>query len=78
MHLEVITPDLTLYDGDVTLVQLPGIDGSFELLEGHAPLVSALQKGKLKIVDKHKVTKYIDINGGIIEISKNKVIVLAE
>ena len=78
MYLEVITPDMKLFEGEVSVVELPGIDGSFELLNNHAPLVSALKKGKIKIVDKEKATKFLDINGGVIEISNNKIIVLAE
>ena len=46
MNLEIITPDKTIYKGEADLVQLPGIDGSFEILNNHAPLISALVKGK--------------------------------
>ncbi|MEI7596335.1 MAG: ATP synthase F1 subunit epsilon [Bacteroidota bacterium] len=78
MYLEIITPDIKLFEGDVSLVQLPGIDGSFELLNNHAPLVSALTKGKIKLVNAEKNTVYIDIKGGVIEVNNNKIIVLAE
>ena len=49
MNLEIITPDTTIYEGEAELVQLPGIDGSFEILNNHAPLISALAKGKIKL-----------------------------
>ena len=49
MNLEIITPDTTIYQGEAELVQLPGIDGSFEILNNHAPLISALKQGKIKI-----------------------------
>jgi len=49
MNLEIITPDTTIYKGEAELVQLPGIDGSFEILNNHAPLISALRHGKVKI-----------------------------
>lgn len=78
MKIEIITPDQKLFEGEVSLVQLPGIDGLFELLKNHAPLVSALKKGKVKVVDLDNKTQYFDINGGVIEVNNNKVIVLAE
>lgn len=78
MNFEIITPDQTLYTGDINLVQVPGIDGSFEILNNHAPLISALKKGKVKIVEKDKSQKFFDIKGGVIEVLKNKVIILAE
>ncbi len=77
MILEIITPDKTIYNGDADLVQLPGIDGSFEILNNHAPLISALQKGKVK-VQKASGVEFFEINGGIIEVLKNKILILAE
>ncbi|MCF8296802.1 MAG: ATP synthase F1 subunit epsilon [Saprospiraceae bacterium] len=78
MLLEIITPDETLYSGEVSLVQLPGIDGSFEILNNHAPLISALAKGKIKYKDSEEKINFIEIKGGVIEVLKNKVLVLAE
>ncbi len=78
MLLEIITPDETLYSGEVSLVQLPGIDGSFEILNNHAPLISALKKGKVKYIDSEEKTNFMEIKGGVIEVLKNKVLVLAE
>jgi F-type H+-transporting ATPase subunit epsilon len=78
MKLEIINPDTTLFNGEVEVVQLPGKDGSFEILNNHAPLISVLKKGKVKIVDKDKNTQFFEINGGVIEVLKNKVLVLAE
>jgi len=78
MQLEIITPDNKLFAGEASVVQLPGIDGSFELLDKHAPLVSVLKKGKIKIVDNENKNQFFEINGGTVEVSKNKVIVLAE
>ena len=51
MKLEIITPETTIFEGEVTLVQLPGIDGSFEILNNHAPLISVLKEGKIKVRD---------------------------
>lgn len=49
MKLEVITPEKKLFEGEVKAVQFPGINGSFQLLENHAPIISALGKGKIKV-----------------------------
>ncbi len=79
MRLDIITPDDLLFSGqDVKLVQLPGIDGSFEVLENHAPLISVLRKGRIKVVSKDQKPQFFDIRGGVIEVLQNKVLVLAE
>lgn len=78
MRLEIITPETTLFAGEVSLVQLPGIDGSFEILDHHAPLISVLSVGKVKIQDAQKQTQFFDIKGGVVEVLFNKVLVLAE
>ena len=77
MNLEIITPDKTCYEGEAELVQLPGIDGSFEILNNHAPLISALKQGKVKI-KKNGKDEFFDIKGGVIEVLDNKVLILAE
>ncbi len=77
MNIEIITPDKTLFEGTATLVQLPGIDGSFEILNNHAPLISVLGKGKIKIENEDK-TEFFEVNGGVIEVLKNKILILAE
>jgi F-type H+-transporting ATPase subunit epsilon len=80
MELEILTPVGKLFSGDVYGIQLPGISGSFEILEKHAPMVSALGKGNVKVLnDKsgNNQTTYA-INGGFIEILNNKCVVLVE
>ncbi len=77
MNVEIITPDKTIYKGEADLVQLPGIDGSFEILNNHAPLISALTQGKVKI-KKSGSENFYDISGGVIEVLDNKVLILAE
>lgn len=77
MHLEIITPDTTIFIGEVELIQLPGIDGSFEILNNHAPFISALKEGKVKIKNNGK-EDFFPIGGGVIEVANNKVLVLAE
>lgn len=79
MKLEIIKPDSQLFAGDnITLVQLPGLDGSFEILTNHAPMISALKAGRIKVIDKEKQTLFFEIGGGIVEVLNNKVLVLAE
>ena len=79
MNLEILTPEKKLYSGEVYGVQMPGISGSFEVLEKHAPLVSALKAGRLKVLkDKQNHFVYFDIQGGFVEVLNNKVTVLAE
>ena len=78
MKLEIITPSNTLFAGDVSLVQLPGIDGLFEILKSHAPLVSALKEGRVKVVDNDNQEQFFDIRGGVVEVSHDKVLLLAE
>lgn len=79
MHVEIVTPDTTLYTGDnIQLVQLPGIDGSFEVMDRHAPLISVLKKGTVKVVIKGADSKFFDIKGGVIEVLENNVLILAE
>ena len=76
--LEIIAPDQKLYSGEVDLVQVPGSKGSFEILRNHAPLISTLEEGRIKIVDVKGGTTFFEVNGGVIEVKNNKIIVLAE
>lgn len=78
MKLEIRTPDKSVFTGETTLVQLPGIDGLFEILEHHAPLVAALQKGRIKIQDTDNNTQFFEINGGVAEVLHENILVLAE
>jgi F-type H+-transporting ATPase subunit epsilon len=78
MLLEIVSPDAIIFTGKVNLVQLPGIDGSFELMDNHAAIISVLKAGKIKIIDEENKTKFFDIKGGVIEVKNNRAIVLAE
>lgn len=79
MNLEILTPEKKLYSGEVYGVQMPGISGSFEVLEKHAPLVSALKAGRVKVLkDKHNHVAFFEIQGGFAEVLDNKVTVLVE
>lgn len=77
MKLDIISPEKTLFSGEVDSVQLPGKEGSFGILNNHAPIIATLKKGTLKVNNKGKESTF-DINGGVVEVNNNKVIVLAE
>ena len=93
MILEIVSPEAKLFSGEVTSVSLPGVDGSFQLLNNHAPIVSTLKDGLVKIAalsfkfSKESVDKFtkvneqyytLSINSGTIELKDNKVIVLVD
>ncbi|MDB5211221.1 MAG: synthase epsilon chain [Sediminibacterium sp.] len=80
MTLEILTPEKKLYSGEVYGVLLPGITGLFEILDKHAPLVSALKNGTLKILkDKNnKTSESYSIQSGFVEVLNNKATVLVE
>lgn len=92
MYLEIVSPEATLFAGEVTSVTVPGINGEFQMLKDHAPIVSLLQEGKVKFegnvtLMKEYATKFskdengntvLPITSGTIELKNNKVIVLAD
>jgi F-type H+-transporting ATPase subunit epsilon len=79
MNLEILTPEKKLFSGEVYGVQLPGITGKFEVLDKHAPLVSALASGRVKVLkDKSNHLAYFDIQSGFVEVLGNKTTVLVE
>jgi len=78
MTVDIITPDESLFTGRAKAVTVPGIDGSLGILDKHAPLISALKKGQVKITDDKGKELFFDIEGGMAEVKNNKVIVLAE
>ena len=78
MNLEILTPEKKLYSGEVYGVQLPGTDGLFEVLDKHAPLVSALGKGNIKVLKDRTNTVSYTISGGFVEVLNNKASVLVE
>ena len=79
MNLEILTPEKKLFSGEVYGVQLPGITGKFEVLDKHAPLVSALASGRVKVLkDKNNHLAFYEIQSGFVEVVNNKVTVLVE
>jgi F-type H+-transporting ATPase subunit epsilon len=78
MTLEILTPETKLYSGDVYGIQLPGIAGSFEVLDKHAPLVAALGKGNIKVLKTKTDFDNYTIESGFVEVLNNKTTVLVE
>ncbi|HYD20608.1 MAG TPA: ATP synthase F1 subunit epsilon [Flavipsychrobacter sp.] len=78
MQLEILTPEHKVFSGTVYGVQLPGIEGSFEILDKHAPLIATLGKGKMKILKDKNQTELYEITSGFVEVLNNKATVLIE
>jgi len=77
MQLEIITPEKKVFEGEVHIVTFPGADGSFQVMNDHAPLISLLKEGVVEYKSKESV-KQVKITGGVVEVLKNKVILLAD
>ncbi len=97
MQLEIITPEEKVYSGEADRVTFPGVDGSFQVLNDHAPIISTLAAGNIRILEADGVKDHIDevsdklkrstandrelllpVNGGVMEVRDNKVMVLTE
>jgi len=77
VKVEILTPDKKLYSGEADLVKVPGSKGSFEILTKHAPIISTLEKGQIKIIEKDNKPVFFDISGGVVEVHKNIITILA-
>ena len=77
MQLEIVTPDQKVFEGEVSAVTFPGSDGEFQVLSSHAPMISSLGKGQVRIQASGKTEELI-IDGGVVEVLNDKIIVLAE
>lgn len=78
MKLEIITPDKKLFEGNAKSAVFPGSDGSFGVLDGHAPLIATLKSGKVEVVVDNNTKQEFEVKGGVVEVLRNKVVVLAE
>jgi len=77
MFLEIVTPIKKVYEGEVSIVTFPGTDGSFQVMNDHAPLVSSLKEGEVSY--KHKEgSGNVNITGGVVEVLNNKIVLLAD
>ena len=78
MKIEIITPDRKVFEGDIKSVRVPGKKGSFQVLKDHAPIISTLEKGPVIIVDQTGNETRFEIEGGVIEVKLNKIVLLAD
>ena len=78
MKLEIITPDKKVFEGQVKSAVFPGSEGSFGLLNNHAAMIATLKSGTIELVEENNTTHSFPVKGGVVEILKNSVIVLAE
>ena len=76
MNIVVLTPDKEVFQGEINSVKVPGIDGQFQILNGHAPLVSALSEGDVNIVKRDGQKMTFSINRGFVEVLRNEVSLL--
>jgi F-type H+-transporting ATPase subunit epsilon len=91
MHLEIVSPEQVLFSGEVQEVSVPGVNGEFQMLNNHAPVVSVLQKGGIKLAGDAEIPSKVEsqfqningkkvfpIEGGVIELKDNKVTILVD
>ncbi|QFZ54674.1 F0F1 ATP synthase subunit epsilon [Oceanihabitans sp. IOP_32] len=92
MYLEIVSPEATLFSGEVTSIAVPGVNGEFEMLKNHAPIISLLTEGNVKIygsisLDEEIASKFtkpsdkvtwLPISSGVLEMIDNKAIVLVD
>ncbi len=78
MNIEIITPDSKIWSGDIRSVTVPGRKGSFQVLKDHAPIISTLDAGTVTVADEQGSVQHFEITGGLIEVKKNRIILLAD
>jgi F-type H+-transporting ATPase subunit epsilon len=77
MYLEILTPEKKVFEGNVVIATFPGADGSFQVMDNHAPLISLLKEGLVEYKS-NEATNALQITGGVVEVLKNKVVLLAD
>lgn len=75
MQVDILTPEKTLFSGEADIVTLPGANGSFQVLDQHAPMIANLGKGEV-VVGSKQASEQFPVNGGLVEVLDNRVIVL--
>ena len=78
MNLTILTPEKEVFQGTITSIKVPGISGQFEILDNHAPIVSALKKGEVRLIMENKKTVKYSITKGFIEVLNNEVALLVQ
>ena len=78
MKVKITKPDSTVFEGEAKLLQLPGTGGLFEILQNHAPIISSLSKGIIRLVTNDDETKTFDIRGGVVKGQQNDILILVQ
>lgn len=78
MQVKIIKPDTTLYEGPATLIQLPGTGGLFEILENHAPIISSLSSGNIRLLVDGQEEKTFEIKAGVVKGQENDILILVQ
>ena len=78
MFLQIISPSKIVFEGEILSVKVPGEEGEFEMLNKHAAIVSSLNKGTIRVIKEDKSKDEIKIRSGVVEMQKNKIILLIE
>ncbi len=78
MRIEIVSPEKQLYAGEVSMAQFPGTEGSFQVLNNHAPMIATIAAGAIHVRTENGAEEQIEVRGGIVEVQKNKILVLAE
>lgn len=77
MYIELVTPENVIYEGQADVVTLPGTEGSFQIMNNHAPIISSLKNGEL-VIKVGRDERFFDVSGGVVEVLQNKITVLTE
>lgn len=78
MKVKITKPDSTVFEGEAKLLQLPGTGGLFEILQNHAPIISSLSKGTIRLVTNDDETQTFDIRGGVVKGQQNDILILVQ
>lgn len=78
MKVTILKPNTSLFEGQAELLQLPGISGLFELMENHAPIISALKAGTIRLLEFGGEERLFEVNSGMVKAQRNEVIVLVQ
>ena len=78
MQLEIISPEKIVFNGEIQMVRVPGGAGSFAVMNNHAPIVSTLEKGQIKVSNNDGQILYFETTGGVIQVLNNKITILID
>lgn len=76
MELEIITPEETLFSGTIKSARFPGTTGAFQVLKNHAPMISRIEAGQIRVETGEGSTEYFTVDAGFVEVRDNEVVAL--